>query len=587
MRRAHALSRLFAELKRRHVIRVGVAYIVVAFALLQGADLVLPALLMPEWTFRLLVIVVLFLFPIVLVLAWVYDITPGGMKRTTALEGDGDEAQDHAAAREARGSDRPSAPSRSAITAATAGTDVIDSVAILPFSNASGSADGEYLSDGITEAIINKMATISGVRVVPRASAFRFKDRDFRPADVARELRVRAMVTGRVHQRGEVLVAQAELIDLSTESQLWGEHYNRPLADIFTVQEEMAEEIARSLRLHLTGQQRERLRRRETEDASAYHAYMRGRYHWNKRTADGFQHAITHFQDAIDIDPSYALAYSGLADTYNVVGYYNIRPPRDVYPQAKAAAARALELDPLIAEAHASLGYALLFYDRAYEEAAGELRRAIELKPTYATAHQWYGWYLLVQGSFDETVESLRRALELDPLSLVINDHFGYALFLDGRYTEARAQIEKTLELDRRYPLAYWRLGNLDLHDGRLVEAVTALQTAVELSGGLVGRGYLGMALASAGRVDEARALLAALTGDQKSAYTSPLDRALVHAGLGEVTEAVGALEEAFEHRTSDLVRLKLLPWPPELRRDSRFNQLLAEVAPQEVRVRA
>lgn len=572
-----SFRRFVGELKRRHVIRVGVAYIVVAFALLQGADLVLPALLMPSWTFRLLVLVVLFLFPIVLVLAWVYDLTPEGVRRTEyEVEDDPGATRRPEDVPRVR---RPEAPPAARVVGAG---DSIDSVAILPFSNAGDDADSEYLSDGITESIINKMATINGIRVVPRASAFRFKGRDLDPAEVARELEARALVMGRVHQRGDMLVVQAELIDMASEAQLWGEHYKRPMADIFIVQEEMAEEIARSLRLQLTGKQRERLRHRDTHDTEAYQAYLKGRFYWNKRTGDGFKLALTHFQEAVDLDPNYALVYSGIADTYNVLGYYNIQAPRDTYPRAKAAAARALEIDAGLAEAHASLGYALLFYDRAYEEAARELRRSIELNPSYATAHQWYGWYLLVNGRFDETVESLSRAVEMDPLSLIINDHYGYALFLAGRYGDARAQLEKTIELDPRYPLGYWRLGNLLFHQGQTAEAIEAFEKAAENSGGILARGYLGQALAVAGRSGEARGILAELSNDERVTYASPLDRALIHSGLGEMDETFAALQDALEHRSSDLVRLKLLPWPPEVRRDARFQDVLHEVNPAE-----
>jgi len=579
----NAFTRFAAELKRRHVIRVGVAYIVVAFALLQGADLVLPALLLPDWTFRLLVLLVLFLFPIVLVLAWVYDLTPEGVKRTpgrSGLQRHGREgAQGVAGAGSpARGPGRQRASSR----VTESDSDAISSLAILPFENASGDDDTEYLADGLSEAIINKMATIPDLRVVPRTSSFRFKGHSMDPAEIGAELGVRALVMGRVHQRGESLVVQAELIDLDTESQLWGDHYNEPLADIFSLQEAMAEEIAASLRLRLTSDQKSQLRRRETHDTEAYREYMRGRHYWNKRTAEGLKLAVQHFQKAIDLDPDYGLAYAGLADTYDVLGYYNIQPPTDSYPRAKAAAARALELDPALAEAHASLGYALLFYDRDYERAAEELRKAIQMKPTYATAHQWYGWYLLVVGEFDEMVESLRVAAELDPLSLIINDHFGYAYFLAGRYAEAKAQIDRTLELDANYPLAYQRLGNLEFHQGRHDAAVRALRKSVDLSHGTLTLGYLGQALALDGHEDEARRILGELERRAGSAYVSPLDRALVFAGLGEVDNVMRSLEAAFRERTSDLVRLKLLPWPKEVREHPRFLEFLAEVAPSQ-----
>lgn len=562
-----SLGAFFEEAKRRHVVRVTIAYVVVAFGMLQGADLVLPALDVPERTYNLLVLIALFLFPIVVVLAWIYDLTPHGIRRTPDREGDQVPAEAHVAV-------APPRAARAPAVTVSASDGVIDSLAILPFSNGSGDADGEYLCDGITESIINKMATISGIRVVPRASAFRFKGRDFVNADIVRELHVSALVTGRVHQRAGVLVAQAELIHLGTESQLWGEHYNRPLSDIFQVQEEMAEDIARSLRLQLTGQQRERLLRRDTHNTDAYQAYLKGRYYWNKRTADGIRTSLEHFHEAIDLDPNYALAYSGMADAYNVLGYYNVQAPSQAYPRAKAAAARALEIDEGLAEAHASMGYALLFYDRCYDDAARALERAIELKPSYATAHQWLGWYLLVRDRFDDTLASLQRAVELDPLSLIINDHYSYALFLAGRYADAHRQIERTLELDPRYPLAYWRLGSLHVHQQRLPEAIAAFEQTVELSRGRLGRGYLGQALALAGREAEARAILRDLENPGET-YVSPLDRALIHAGLGEVDAVMAALDEAFEHRSSDMVRVKLLSWPAEVRQDPRFDELL------------
>ncbi len=561
--------RFLAELKRRNVIRVGVAYVVVAFALLQGADLVLPALLLPDWTFRLLVLLVIFLFPIVLVLSWIYDLTPEGVQRTAARIFDDDGIGATPTGPPAPSVVDPEAP--------------IDSVAILPLVARAGDEDSEYLADGITEAVINKMSSIPGLRVVPRASAFRLKGRDLEPSEVGRELGVRALVMGRLHQRGETLLVQAELVDLLTRSQLWGDQFSRSQSDIFALQEDMSEEITRALRVRLTSVERDRLLKRETHDPEAYREYMRGRHAWNKRTGEAIRRAVGHFQRAIDLDPNYALVYAGLADAYDVLGYYNIQSPHDTYPRAKAAAARALSLDPELAEAHASLGYALLFYDRAYEDAARELRQATVLNPSYATAHQWYGWYLLVYRRFDEMVEALALAVQLDPLSLIINDHYGYSLFLAGRYDDARRQIERTLELDARYALAYQRLGNLEYHEGDLGAAVTALERAVEYSGGSLARGYLGQALAVMGRTGEARGVLSELRQDQERIYVSPLDIALVHSGLGEIDEALDALDRAFEDRTSDLIRLELLQWPAEMRRHPRFEAMVDAVAPAAV----
>ncbi|MDQ3698951.1 MAG: tetratricopeptide repeat-containing serine/threonine-protein kinase [Gemmatimonadota bacterium] len=447
----------------------------------------------------------------------------------------------------------------------------IDSLAVLPFEGGHADSDDDYLADGITESILNKLTRVSGLRVVPRSTVFRYKRRDENPSVIGRELRVRALVTGRVVQRGTQLVVSAELTDVATDSQLWGDRLTRSTTDIFAVQEEMATEIVKSLRLRLSSEEKEELVRRQTEDSEAYHAYLRGRHQWAKRTRDGFMSAIGHFTDAIDRDPAYALAYTGLADTYNVLGYYNYLGPQESYPRAKAASTRALELDPDLAEAHASLGYTRLFFEWNWEGAASSYRRAIALNPGYASAHQWYSWYLLVAGRIDEMITEMRTALELDPLSLIINAHMGYALFWAGRYDEALAQLRRALSLDPNFPLAYWPLGAVHVFQGNGEEAIAAFRSLATLTGGAVGLGYLGMTAGHFHRPGIAREALATLEAAAETRYVSPLDRALCHAGLLEIEAAFEWLDRAFEDRVSDLVRLKVLPWPADMRNDTRF----------------
>jgi TolB-like protein len=448
-------------------------------------------------------------------------------------------------------------------------------LAVLPFTTIGADVDSEYLAEGITESIMNKLSGVVGLRVVPRSVVFRYKGRDMDPSDIAKEVNARAVVTGRIMQRGDTLVIKAELVDSVTESQLWGDQYNRKLADIFAVQEEMAAEIVRSLRFKLSGQEQAGLAKRFTESTKAYQAYLRGRHHWNKRTVEGLRQAIEHFQEAIDVDPSYALAYAGLADTFNILGYYNTQRPHDAYPRGKAAATRALALDESLAEAHASMGYIQVFYDYDWPGAAKSFSRAMELNPQYATAHQWYAWYLFVMERFDEALASMRRAQELDPLSLIINDHLGYALLLAGKPEEALAQLLRTRELDSAFPWTYWRLGSVYLALGRPEEAVAAFDTVVQKTNGGVGLGYKGLACAAAGHADDARAVLALLETFRGARYVSPLEFALVYAGLGRLDDALASLQSAYDDRASDFARVHLLPWPEAVRRDERFVELL------------
>jgi serine/threonine-protein kinase len=454
----------------------------------------------------------------------------------------------------------------------------IDSLAILPFVNASGKTEDEFLSDGISESIINQLSQIPGLRVVPRSVVFRYKGGEVDPQTSAREMQVRAFVTGRVFHRGDALIVKAELADALTESQLWGEQFHRPFSDIFAVQEEIAAEISRCLQVRLTSQQQQRIRKRETQNTAAYQAYLKGRYHWNKRTIEPLRTANRYFQEAIAEDPGYAIAYSGLADTYNVLGYYNAERPHDAFPRGRAAASRALEIDPSLAEAHASMGFVRLFYDRDWTEAGREFEQAIALSPGYATAHQWQAWYLFIVGRFDDAVAAFQRALELDPLSLIINDHYAYGLALACRWDEAIEQCRKTAELNPEYPLVHWRLGGIMLELGRHDEAVAAYRRCVEGTIGVVGLGYLGQALGRAGREGEARAHLTRLHEIARTRYLSPLDFALTHAGLGEVDATFDSLDRAYDDRAADLSRIKLLPWPDPIRKDARFAALVARL---------
>lgn len=596
---ADRVPRFLREILRRRVPQTAGAYLVFGVMVLEGSDYILPSLGVPAEVLDILPLLVVAGLPFVVAGSWIWDITWSGLVRTgesdAGAPGGEVRAGDSASTprrgsggRVATGAAFPRLPEPGEVEGAAAVAaqawpgvspdEAIESLAVLPFATAAHDEDSDYLADGIAESIINRMSRISGLRVCPRSSSFRIRDETPELSRVAEQLHVRAVVMGRLKMRGSQILVQAELIDLANESQIWGERYQRPVADVLEIEEEIATRISQSLQLELTREDEERLRTRATTDTEAYRHYLRGRYHWNRRTADGFRRATEHFREAIRIDPEYARAYTGLSDTYNVLGYYNVQAPRDSYEPAMAAARRALEIDPELAEAHASLAYALLFYSRDWEAARNHFEAAIEHDPRYASAHQWYGWYLLIMERFEETVESMERALALDPLSLVINDHLAYAYILAGRLDDAGRQIRRTQSLDPHYPLAIWRLGNWHRATGDLDEAIAAYRECVEITEGGLCLGYLGLALGEAGCTDEARAILARMDDDEKGRYVSPLDRALVYAGLGELDGVFYYLDEALTTRVSDAARMHLLAWPAPVVADPRFDAMVARL---------
>ncbi len=319
-------------------------------------------------------------------------------------------------------------------------TTQIESIAVLPFKNESVNSDTEYLSDGISEALINSLTELRQLRVIARSTAFRYKGREVDPQRVGRDLNVRAVLTGRVRQIGDRLDIQVDLVDATTGAQLWGEGYERKVSDVLAVKQAIAREVTEKLRLRLSGEEQQLLVRRDTTNAEAYQFYLRGRFHWNKRRVKDLQQAIEYFQQAVAVDPNYALGYAGLADAYTLFSGFSDIPSRELMPKAKEAALRALSLDDGLAEAHAALGLILLLYDYDFAGAERESKRAIELNPNYATAHHFYSRLLSAQGRHEEAFAEIRRALEIDPLALPINWFYGHALFHARKYDESIAQ---------------------------------------------------------------------------------------------------------------------------------------------------
>ena len=454
----------------------------------------------------------------------------------------------------------------------------INSLAVLPFGNEIGDADAEYLSEGLTDNIINSLSQFPGISVMARSTVFRYKN-PTEPQRIGRELNVGAVLIGTVLQRGERLVVNAELVDVSDGRQLWGSQYKTKFSEIFTVQEEISNRISSELRLHLSPQEKEKMRLSQTQDAAAYQLYLKGRYHWNKRTTDGVKKAIRYFQQAIDQDPGYALAYAGLADCFALFGGYRALPPREAFPMARAAAMKALEIDDRVAEAHNTLAIASLFFDWNWSGAEEEFKRAIHLSPKYATAHQWYTILLVATGRPDEGLESIRRAHELDMLSLPINTHLGWAFYFSRQFDEAIIQLQATLELDPNYVLAHFVLGQAYTQRGKYREAIAALQTASNLSAGLPPiLSALGYAYALAGEADKAGQVIAELAEASSKKYVSAYDFALVNIGLGEKDLAFDFLTTAVKELCVWLIFLNTEPALDSLRPDLRFRDLIQAV---------
>jgi serine/threonine-protein kinase len=454
----------------------------------------------------------------------------------------------------------------------------IDSLAILPLVNASADPAMDYLCDGITDSIIDNLSQLPKLRVMARSTVFRFKGRDADPCAVGRELQVRAVLTGRVMQRGDRLRIRVELVDAADGALLWGEQYNRPRAEIFVIEEEIARAISARLRLQLTGKEKKRLGKRPTENTEAYELYLRGCHCSAEWTPGSFQRAIDHFTQAIKLDPGYALAYAGLADTYFRAATHWL-PPGQAIPQARAAALRAVELDDQLSEAHASLGVAIQYHDWDWPGAEAEFRRALELKPNSAVARYWYGMFLGEMGRLDEAVAQLRHALDHDPLALHINTFLGVFLGTAGRYPEAVAQLRKTIAMDPAFYLAHTFLGWTLLRMGRLSEALASLTRATELvTDDPTQIAELGFAEGLAGERDRARDRLRKLEELARHRYVSPYERASVYSGLGEKEEAFAWLEKAYAERSVWMVRLKVAFTMEPLRTDPRFAALVRRV---------
>ena len=453
----------------------------------------------------------------------------------------------------------------------------VKTIAVLPFRFLTRNDEHKYLGLGMADVLITRLSNIRQLIVRPTSAVVRYDNLEQDPVAAGLELGVESVLEGTIRSTNESTRVTVQLVDVRRKAPVWAEKFDEKVTDLFTLEDSIAERLASALMLRVSAGESELLKKRPTEKIEAYHAYLKGRYYWNKQTAEGLQRATEHFEQAIALDPAYALAYAGLADAYNLIGAWGGVPPSLVLPRAKSCARKAVELDETLAEAHTALGGVMAMYDWDWRRAEREFRRALELSPGYATAHHAYAMVCLVPAvRLDEALAEVRRASELDPLSLFINTSIGMVLNYAHRYDEAVEQFRRVIELESGYFMAHWGLGYAYEQKGLFDEAAAAYRKAAALSGGspsvLKSLAHL---FAVSGEKEEARALLNGLQEEARVRYVSPYDVAGIYAGLGEKEQALCWLGKALEDRSGSLVWLKVDNTFSSLRSDPLFRELL------------
>jgi TolB-like protein/Tfp pilus assembly protein PilF len=579
----------FAELKRRNVYKVAIAYAVVAWLLMQIASQIFPFFDIPNWAVRLVVLVIIIGFPIALIIAWAFELTPEGLKRT--------ESADELAEKSARSRawiyvvviagavsvslfflGRYTAPTKLSGSANAA----IKSIAVLPFENLSEDKANAYFADGIQEEILTRLAKIADLKVISRTSTQRYQSKPANLSEIAKQLGVANILEGSVQKAADQVRVNVQLINAGTDSHLWADTYDRKLTDIFGVESEIAKAVADTLQAKLSGAEQSAIAVRPTENSEAHDLYLRGRYFFGKRGADNLKRAIDYFNQAIAKDPNYALAYAGLADSYVLLPEYSGEPSADNFHNARLAADRAITLDNKLAEAHVARG---LLFDKNYDlkEAKEEYQRAIELNPNNADAHYFLAFAVLAPlGDFDRAIAEMNRALELDPFSVVMNTNLGLCYVFARRYPEAIAQLRKTTELDPSSPDPHVILGVVhEVSDDRQ-QAITEYQRAYDLGIGSQRPGERAVVLAdiyalkgeqakALEQINQARELVRARKG---TAFFLAGD----YLRLGDKSQAIQWLEQSYRNKEPFITSIKVNPQLDPLRGDPRFEELVAKV---------
>jgi TolB-like protein/Tfp pilus assembly protein PilF/phage shock protein PspC (stress-responsive transcriptional regulator) len=587
-------SHFLAELKRRNVYKVAVAYIVAGWALCQGIAQVLPVFDVPNWTIRLIVVLIIIGLPIALVLAWAFEITPEGIKRTEMAD------RMPVAARRKKYAwiyivvvgaivsitlfflGRYSAISGGPRHTEAATGVPAKSIAVLPFDNLSRDPDNAYFAEGVQDEILTRLAKVADLKVISRTSTQHFKSVPENLPQIAKQLNVTNILEGSVQKVKDQVRVNVQLINALTDAHLWAEIYDRKLTDLFSVESDIAKTIADTLQAKLTGSESTAMSNKPTANPEAYELYLKGRFFWNKRTGQDLKTACDYFQQAIAIDPNYATAYAGLAESYILIPLFDAGSPQDYFPKAKAAAERAIELQETSAEAHTALALLFCFSDVNFSQSEKEFKRAIELNPNYATAHHWYGNALLVAlGRFNEAISENKRAVELDPLSLIINADLGSTFMLARQYDQAIAQLQRTLTLDNKFGYTHWNLGQALYLKGDTAAAIAEYQKARTLDDDPQIVALLGRAYADTGQKDQALELVRELEARATQQFVRGYLIALVYIGLGDKTKAIDYLEREYQnHDNIDTAWIRADPMLDPLRGDPRFEALADQILP-------
>src|ERR1700730_10271529 len=584
---AMKIDNFFSELKRRNVYKVAITYAVVSWLLVQAASILLPTFEAPTWVMKALVVFLALGFVISVMISWAFEATPEGLKRTEDVPPD-------IAAKLPTWSRRKfvtftvgvaviaagllayqflRAP-RSTITSSAENK----SIAVLPFVNMSADKNDEYLSDGVSEELITALSKITGLQVKARTSSFAFKGKNEDIQKIGELLHVSHLLEGSVAKAGNKLRITVQLIQAADGNHLWSDTYDREMQDIFAVRSEVAQQVAETLKVRLLGEEKRKIDKKPTENLEAYNLYRQGRFYTDKLSEEGMTKAVPLFQQAIEKDPRFALAYAGMADNY-VIAADAIIPPREAFSKAKEAALKAIELDDSLAEAHASLGLVHYHYDWDWPAAEQELKRAISLNPQSAQSYTLYTHYLAGMGRYDEAKKFGARALELDPLSVSAQWFLGWGAIYAGRSDEAIGFFSKALELDPNNPWTRWFLGRAYLFSGNSPRAIEEIETGLRFGpDDPLGLGFAGYVYAVAGRRADALKILRRLDELQKRRFISTISRVYVYAGLGDKDKAFEWLEKAYQERSDSLAWVRFDPESKSLRGDPRFGALMRRV---------
>jgi TolB-like protein/tetratricopeptide (TPR) repeat protein len=583
------IDSFFAELKRRNVYKVAVAYAVVAWLLIQAASIFFPAFDAPPWVMKIFIIVIIFGFPVALIFSWAFEITPEGIKLESEIEPNKSIARRTgrkivaltiALAVVAAGlfvyqlvrskSDTSGSP--------TTATIANKSIAVLPFDNLSRDPDNAYFCEGVQDEILTRLAKVADLKVISRTSTQHFKSTPDNLPQIAKQLGVAHILEGSVQKANDQVRVNVQLINALTDAHLWADTYDRKLTDIFAVESEIAKAIAETLQARLSGSEKSSIAQAPTVNPEAYELYLRGKFFAEKRTGADLRKSIDYYDQAIAKDPGYPLAYVGLADSHLLLTAYGAISTKEAASPARAALKKALALDDSLAQAHASSGL-LANLELDLNRAITELERAIQLNPNYATAHHWIALPLMAIGQSDRAIVEGKRAIELDPLSLICNADLAWVYFNARRYDETEAQARKTLEMDPRFYVAHYYLGEALQFKGKLTDATAEYQKSFESNNDPFSLAMLGQACARQGKTDEARKVLARLREQAKSQYVSPYAFAVVLTALGDKPHAIDELERNYDDTGFYISLIKVDPLFDDLRGDPRFEALVQKIA--------